>query len=270
MVNFLNKKVYQDLKDGIYSNLSHHVRDLTIINLQNDFSLVIAVDSDGGIGPLSADVVKTSHYTLGRFAIRVPLMEVIASGAIPIAAFDMLTVPMKKYGEEIIHGIRSELKAAGFGEEFPLSGSTEDNIPTTMTGIGTLVLGIVHKDDFRPGSSEEGDVILCLGIPKSGPEDEVKLEDEDLVQQIHIKEILKIEDAHDILPVGSRGIYHEAEQLANQAKLVFVPDEKQKLDVRKSAGPNTCVLISGIPSVENNIAEIVSTPLTQIGRLTSA
>lgn len=264
---FFSKNVYEDLKRGLSSNLSHKVRDLTTINLQNDFSVVIAVDSDGGIGSLPDDVIKCSNYTLGRFAMRVPLMEVLTSGAVPLAAFDMLTVPMKKYGEEIIRGIKSELKSAGLREDFPLSGSTEDNIPTTMTGIGTLVLGIVHKDDFRPGSSRKGDVVLCIGKPKSGPEDEVTLEDEEIIQQSQLRDILKTADVHDVLPVGSRGILYEAKQIAELAGLLFVPEEKHNLNMKKSAGPSTCVLISGDPSLEKKLTEIVSAPIIKIGKL---
>ncbi|MDD3095077.1 MAG: hypothetical protein PHD63_02435, partial [Candidatus Marinimicrobia bacterium] len=113
------------------------VRDLTMIRISNRHSVVIAVDSDGGIGPQEGDVVKVPAYVSGRFAIRVPLLEILASGATPLCAFDMLTTPMNEIGKEILRGVRDELKAAGFGENFIVSGSTEDNVPTNMTGIGT-------------------------------------------------------------------------------------------------------------------------------------
>ena len=51
---------------------SRQVRDLTVLDLGNGFSLVVAVDSDGGIGPREHDVVPVTDYVLGRFAMRVP------------------------------------------------------------------------------------------------------------------------------------------------------------------------------------------------------
>jgi selenophosphate synthetase-related protein len=201
--------LYLALKKGLNPFQTSQVRDLTKIGLGNKYALIIAVDSDGGIGPLPADVVKCSDYTLGRFAIRVPLMEIIASGAYPLAAFDMLTLPMQPHGIEVIRGIQAELAEAGLNEDFPLSGSTEDNIPTSMTGVGTLVMGLVKEEDFRPGSSQLGDQVLCLGLPKSGPEDVVSLEDDDIIRLSQLKEVTMMEGVNDILPVGSRGVLFE-------------------------------------------------------------
>ncbi len=243
------------------------VRDLTALELGNGFSLVVAVDSDGGIGPRENDVVKVSDYLVGRFAMRVPLIEILCCGALPLAAFDMLTVSMDDGGDEIVRGIRDELAEAGLPENFPLSGSSEDNVPTTMTGVGTTVLGLVHDDDFRPGTSQADDVVLCVGLPKSGPDDEIRLDDEEIVRQSQIRALLGVDGVHDVLPVGSRGALYEAEEMAKSAGLRFVESQEAAIDPMKSAGPSTCVLVSAeAPEIES-IADAVAVPVAFLGRL---
>ena len=194
-------------------------------------------------------------------------MEVLSCGAIPIAAFDMLTVPMDELGREIVHGVRDELADAGLGADFPLSGSTEDNVPTDSTGVAATVLGLVHQDDFRPGISSSGDRVLCVGHPKSAPGDEITLDDKEIVRPSHIKELLRREGVHDLLPVGSRGVLYEARELASSAGLEFIMTRGTKLDVDKSAGPSTCALSSIAADGGGSIARELSIPVTEIGKL---
>ncbi|MFQ5528148.1 MAG: AIR synthase related protein [Thermoanaerobaculia bacterium] len=258
---------YSQARSGQSSFPSRPVRDLTTLGLGNGFTLVVAVDSDGGIGPRENDVIRVSDYLLGRFAMRVPLMEILCSGALPLAAFDMLTVPIEGGGDEIIRGIRDELEEAGLPADFPLSGSTEDNVPTTMTGVGTTVLGLVHEDDFRPGTSKAGDVVLCAGVPKSGPDDEIRLDDQEIVRQSQIQKLLEVEGVHDALPVGSRGVLQEAEEMARSAGLAFVALEGIAINLVKSAGPSTCALLSLASADAESVAGAVPVPMTTLGWL---
>jgi len=259
--------LYDQLKNSWHFFPNSKVRDLTKIELNNYYFLIVAVDSDGGIGNLEGDTVKCDPYQLGRFAMRVPLMEILSSGALPVAAFDMLTIPMKGPGKEIVRGVRDELAMAGLGKDFPLSGSTEDNVPTIMTGIGTTIIGIAHKNDFRPGSAQNGDVIICIGVPKSAPDDRVLLGDIDIINQNDIVELLKIPEVHDILPVGSRGVLYEAGEMARLAGLNISQYDNIKINAKKSAGPSTCVIISCSQSIKNKIQEIIHVPIYPIGEL---
>ena len=258
---------YSRSRGGTGGFPSRAVRDLTLLDLAGGFSLVVAVDSDGGIGPREHDVVRVSDYLLGRFAMRVPLVEVLSSGATPIAAFDMLTMSMGGGGSEIVRGIRAELAEAGLPEDFPLSGSTEDNVPTTMTGVGTTLLGIVAEADFRPGSSEPGDVVLCAGVPKSGPDDEIRLDDPEIARCAEIAGLLRIDGVHDLLPVGSRGIAGESLELARSADLGFEASTEAPLDTSKSAGPSTCILVSALPSAVDAVTGAVTAPVATVGKL---
>ncbi len=260
--------LYLELRSKMYSSERiYQVRDLTKINLQGDFALIIAVDSDGGIGPLQGDTIYCPAYQLGRFAIRVPLLEILSAGATPVAAFDMLTTKMEGVGAEIIAGIRDELKDAGLPETFPLSGSTEDNVPTIMTGIGTVIIGLVKQQDFRPGSSQPSDLILCIGKPKSAPEDTVRQDDSEIVHHKDVINLLKIDGVHDILPVGSHGVAFEANQLAQTAGLTFYSATNVAINLTKSGGPSTCVLVSCHEKAFEEIKQKIRVPTFLLGKL---
>ncbi len=258
--------LYRQLKSGLIGERADTVRDLTRIALTKEYSLIIAVDSDGGIGSLEGDTIKCDPYQLGRFAMRVPLLELLSCGASPLAAFDMLTIPMEGPGEEIVRGVRDELKQAGLKSDFPLSGSTEDNVPTVMTGIGTTIVGLVHNADFRPGKSHRGDITICVGIPKSAPDDIVLLEDKEMVNQQDILNILKVEGVHEILPIGSKGVENEAQQMAKFSSMGFLPEENIEIFLNKSGGPSTCVIVSCMPEVIKQIKNIVAVPVKIIGK----
>ena len=264
--NFDLLEFYRNIKKKESPTITSQIRDLTRIEIGNGISLIIAVDSDGGIGPLDGDVVRCSAYQLGRFAMRVPLLELLACGATPLAAFDMLTVPMKPHGSEIVRGVRDELNGAGLRNDFPLSGSTEDNVPTNMTGIGTTIIGIVHETDLRPGTSRSNDVVLCIGVPKTGPEDQITLNDPEIISQQDFLKIRKIAAVHDILPVGSRGIYYEVGEMARLAGLRINLGKTPAINIKKSAGPSTCVLISGTDDIIDLIKKQVKAPLFYIGK----
>ena len=216
---------------------------------------------------MEVDTVFCPAYELGRLAIRVPLLEILCSGAIPLAAYDMLTMKMEGVGAEIVQGIRDELKSAGFDENFPLSGSTEDNVPTRMTGVGTTIIGLVQANEFRPGSSQPEDRVVCLGLPKSAPDDRVRSDDPEMIQQSDLKMVLGVDGVHDILPVGSHGIGHEANAMAQDAGLILVPDAQCPLSFQKSAGPSTCVIASCRNSIVEKLSGIIHAPVTLLGKM---
>lgn len=246
---------------------SKQVRDLTVLTLSDDLMLVVAVDSDGGIGPKPGDVVKVSGVEAGRFAMRVPLMEILACGAVPVAAFDCLTVEMEPTGKTIISGVREELRSIGLSEHFPLSGSTEDNVPTRQTGIGVMVLGIVQSGDFRPGTSKKHDVVFCIGVPKSGPKDTVSLNDPSIATSAAVASVRLLDHVHDILPVGSKGILYEANEMAKSAELHFESSPSCTIDLERSAGPSTCFICSGPRRLRDEVAAITMLPVETIGTM---
>lgn len=212
------------------------------------------------------DEVRISWSITGRLTTRVALMEVLSTGAVP----QMMTVAISNEpyptGEGILEGVREELVFARL--TLPMAISTEKNIITQQTGLGVSVIGVAEKNQLRIGTSQSGDNIYCLGFPKVGPEIN-NPEDSEIVQIHHIQALLNICGVHDIIPVGSRGIHVEAQQLASNVKKQMIVDPSCVLDLHKSAGPSTCLIVSASSS---SIFDLKSSgferlPLTKLGRL---
>ncbi|RAP28121.1 hypothetical protein C2W64_00587 [Brevibacillus laterosporus] len=220
------------------------VRDLTLFRINEEQSIVIACDSDGGIGTKPHDIVQIAPDILGRFAVRVPLFELFACGASPFMICDTLSVEFEGYGEEILRGIKEYAKEAGVTEDIQFTGSTEENVPTMQTGVGITVLGLVQQSQFSPGTAQPTEAIMCAGLPKSGPEHEVRLDDPDIISLADLIRLRAHPDVHDLLPVGSKGISYEMKQLASSASLTYHLISPLTLDLEESGGPSTCVIFS--------------------------
>lgn len=243
------------------------VRDLSVIDLDGTSLLVVACDSDGGIGPKELDTIYCAGHVLGRFAARVPLLEVLASGARPFLLVNCLAVEMDPTGKEIIGGIQQEASEAGLDPGSAITGSTEDNVATRQTGVGVVVLGIASKQAFRPNRSRAADLVYRVGVPKSAPRHQVFPHDPQIMDVTALREICQYEYIHDILPVGSKGIEYEARQLAMSSNLAFEKAGDPEIEWRASAGPATCVLVSIDPRGASDFEKRVPKPSLRIGTL---
>lgn len=241
------------------------VRDLSIINLNNDYSLVVACDSAGAVGNKELDDLKVSNYILGRFTARVALLEVVAAGAIPILISDTLGVEMEPSGREIIQGIKDELKLLGLAEKVHLTGSTEENFKPRQTGIGITVVGLGKTSGLKVGQARGGHELLCFGYPKVGAE--VQLDDPEIVSVATALELLAYEGVQEMVPVGSKGILYEARLLADSAGCRLALEPQCPLPLEKTAGPATCLLVAVEPRLTSVLQRDFSLPVTKIGVL---
>ncbi|MFN7251073.1 MAG: AIR synthase related protein [Anaerobacillus sp.] len=235
-------------------------RDLTILH-DDEKSFVIACDSSGGIGPKKLDVVKTDGYTLGRFLARVVLMEIISVGAKPITIIDTLAVEMNPTGQEIISGIRAEAEQLGLDTNNLLNGSTEENMPVQQTGVGITAIGEVSNLECE---SSPGDQVICIGVPKVG--NEVSLEDPEICNLPVVQELREIVGVHEIVPIGSKGINYELNELLKRNQMSLIKFQTG-LDLHKSAGPVTCVIATVKLECIETIKKIVTQPISILGRL---
>jgi selenophosphate synthetase-related protein len=244
------------------------VRDLSVLTIAPGVLLVVACDSNGGIGPKPRDTVATSGYELGRLAARVPLEEMLACGATPLLLIDTLNVEREPTGVAILAGVRDEMRDAGMDGASALNGSTEDNVLTVATGVGIVVLGLATEARFRPGRAQAGDAVLCVGIPKSAPRYHVVSDDLDILRPSAVRALAAMDAVRDILPVGSRGVLAEAHDLAASANLTFAPDANASIDLTASGGPGTCCLVTVVPGTISHLTSLPDLPpIAAIGTL---
>lgn len=244
-------------------------RDLSLLALPGELVLVSACDSIGAIGAKELDVVKVSGYFVGRAVARVPLMEILATGAQPVALYNILTVEREPSGEEIIQGIVHELELAGIDPGLIMNGSTEENVTTRQTGVGVVVQGLAAQKDLLIGKAQKGDLVMAFGLPKVGAEvAKGGPDDPEVAKPALIKDLLTWGQVHELLPVGSKGVLYECRELAHTAKTEFELDTQTTINISKSAGPATCLLAAIPPeSLESLQKAGFSVPWQVVGRL---
>ena len=238
-------------------------RDLTLVPLSHDELLVIACDSLGGIGPKPHDRLKVPAEIVGQYAVRGPLMEVLAAGAKPVAVINTLGVEMMPTGAAIVQGIRKELVLSRLPADTLVTGSTEENVKTCQTALGITVVGKVSRSELRLGKSFARDIIACVGKPLVG--EEVLLGTPADTRLLF--ELLALPWLHEILPVGSKGLRHEADALAAGAGLKLILSLDLKLDLEKSAGPSTCLLVTLAEKHLSALQEVSNLPVFKLGSL---
>ena len=215
-------------------------RDISLIDIGENRYLVIACDVSGGIGPKSKDKVKTDGETVGLYTTRVALMEVLAVGAKPISVIDTLSVEYNPTGKNIIKGIEKALSEINLDKKM-INGSTEDNIVTHETGAGITVIGIMDRE-VQINCTQKNNILASIGLPLVGREvlnsPELKADIFDL-QNLREKGYV-----NEIMVVGSKGIKYEAELMAEMSDLEVNFKQSLNLNIEKSAGPATVILVS--------------------------
>ena len=231
-------------------------RDLTIISGVGDNCLVIACDSCGAVGAKREDVLRLPARYAAKFTARVALTEVMCSGAMPVTIINGAANEMEPTGEELIRGIQEELKNANIAD-IVLTGSTEENFATNMTALAITVIGIASEHELRFKPAAKGDKLILLGKPSVGGE--VDLESAGFYAEI--RQLLALPEVREVVPVGSKGIAYEAENLASMNGMVFNLSDAENMvsvDLYKSAGPATCLLVLCCASVAHKVLAVCS------------
>lgn len=230
------------------------IRDLVLVDIDENKSMVIACDSCGSIGDKPHDALKVPPFITGKYTVRVGLLEVLSSGAEVVTVIDNVCAEMKPTGEEIIKGIKSELELANINS-VALNGSTEENFPCVSTGLGITIIGISEKSKLRVNNIKDDILIYSIGIPKVG--EEISYEyDEDIFQYDVLYYLRELKEVKEIVPVGSKGILYEAEELAKNNCMEFILEENLSIDINRSCGPATVAIIAVDKNIEEKIKAI--------------
>jgi thiamine monophosphate kinase len=245
---------------------ARRVRDLSIIGMADGSHLVVACDSIGGIGPKAGDTVSETAYPTGYFAVRTAVLEVLAIGAEPRLIVNNLCFESGTDADTMIAAMVDVAAEVGL-DASAVTGSTEDNVSTTTTGIGITVIGSAGAGALRSGRSRPGDLVACLGLPRSAPRYRLTVGEPTMPSIAEVRRALAVPGVREALPVGSAGIAHEMTALADTAGLVCLPASGD-LDLHESGGPASCVLVALDPTALTDLRMIrPDLPLAVVGHL---
>lgn len=240
------------------------VRDLSLIELDNKTTMVIACDSCGAIGMKEGDTFKVPPLYVGKFTSRVALLEVLSAGAQVVAITNNVSNEMEPTGKEVIKGIYEELNEAGI-DEAVLTGSTEENFKTISTAVGITVIGVVPHNCVKVNTSLDGAFVISIGLPKVGAELNY-VKDEEIISYLQLKTLLSLDKVYEVIPVGSKGIAYECEQMALYNNMEICLEDKPNIDIYKSGGPATCVIAAVEADFVGELCSIIPN-VNIIGRL---
>lgn len=239
-------------------------RDITLLGIDDKNLLTVACDSAGGIGNKENDVIKVDPYITGYYTACVSLAETIAIGAEPITVINTLSVEMNDTGKRIIMGIKDALNQVGLNNESLVTGSTEENIPVTVTGLGLTIIGKVNTDSWKLPKPKSGNAAIVVGIPKVG--DKVVNDKGEIINLDILMKLKKLDYIEDILPVGSKGIRYEAWEMAKTGNKQFIESEEIAVDMDISAGPATCAIVAVDDKYLGDIQKVINVPINVIGK----
>jgi len=241
--------------------------DVSILKMPTGHAIVTGSTSMGAVGPKEMDKVKVDGRVLGKFLARVALMDVTATGAFPLLLSLTLGVEKEPTGNEISEGIKREMRSIGLDPNQVLMENTEENFQTVQTGAGLTVVGLANEDELRLGKTLPGDLIVAIGRPKVGVEVIAAEVHGEIADLKNVTQLAQKKYVHDIAPVGGFGIASEAKIVAygvgRQLKLL----ETNGVDLNKSAGPATVVLVTIDKDKLEDLRTLIPKPINVVGEI---
>jgi selenophosphate synthetase-related protein len=241
--------------------------DVSILKIPTGHAIVTGSTSSGAVGPKRLDEVKVDGCLLGRFLARVALMDVTAVGAFPILLSATLSVEKEPTGRDILQGIKLEAKTIGLEPNQVLLENTEDNFQTIQTGAGLTVVGFANEDELRLGKTCPGDLVVAVGKPKVGEEVVLAEKRNEIADLKDVVELSQKKYVHDIAPVGTAGIAGEATVMAYGVGRPLKNIEVQGLDLAKTAGPATVVLVTVEKDRLDDLKSLIHKPINVVGEI---
>lgn len=213
-------------------------RDISVI--QNDPFIVLATDSSGAIGEKEHDSLPVQIEMAAAHCLRVCLVELTAVGATPEIIISTVSNAFEPTGRKIRDEIQRQCEHYRI-TDYDITGSSEENFSTSMTGFGITVVGSARQLHWK--QTRIGDACYLYGMPYVG---QLVLDHEDaLLDPMIIQTLFRQYEIHDLLPCGSGGIQRELDVLCSEMNLSF--ECGQNIDPKllvKSAGPATCGIFS--------------------------
>ena len=241
--------------------------DVSILKVPTGHAIVTGSTSSGAVGPKELDKVKVDGRILGKFLARVALMDVTATGAFPVLLSVTLGVEKEPTGNAILEGIRREARNIGLDPNQVLMENTEDNFETVQTGAGLTVVGFANEEELRLGKTLPGDLIVAVGKPKVGDEVIAAEARGEIADLKNVTQLAQRKYVHDIVAVGGFGIASEAKMMAYGVGRQLKLREAEGLDLNKSAGPATVILVTIDKDRLEDLTALIPKPINVIGEI---
>jgi hypothetical protein len=224
------------------------MRDVLYIPGGSGETLIISSDNSGGIGLKEADHVKVPYETVAYFAFRTAVMENLSAGGVPFAAV-LHNFAGDEHWNALAGGIEKGAQEAGM-EGLTVTGSTESNFDLLQSAVGLIVIGKKTGRPEDPPFYTGREKLAVIGLPLVG--EEVLSKKEAIAPLSLFKEISLMEGVRT-LPVGSKGILYELNELFANRKFTRNEVSCKGVDLLKSGGPSCCFIASYPEELEREI-----------------
>ncbi|RLE49325.1 MAG: hypothetical protein DRJ33_08370 [Candidatus Methanomethylicota archaeon] len=241
--------------------------DVLLIKRTHGDIIAISCSSSGGIGEKSLDKVKVPGRLLGMCMARLAIMDLMCINAKLLGIALSLSVNPAD-SREITEGVKVILSKTGIDADRSLLLNAEEVIEVDQTGLGIMAIGEASEDQLKIGASKPGDKLVLVGKPCSGELALRAIEAGRAVELWEVERLLTLEIVHEVIPVDSKGVEHEALTLAYTSGRRLRFYENINADLRCSGGPATAVLLTVDPQGVGEIKKLTSKPVEVIGELT--
>ncbi|MBO9128281.1 ATPase [Bacillus sp. 165] len=230
------------------------MRDVILHTLGNGEKLVISTDNAGAIGEKEGDIVSVPYSAVAYYTARVALMECIAVGGEPevIVVQNFINNDVYVSLLEGIHRASEEL----FLHSIAVTGSSETNFSLIQSCVGITVIGKVKEHHLKINRTPNGARFAVIGKPLVG--EAVVSQQEQVLPLSLFRKLVAHEAVFEVVPVGSKGVSFELEALL-QVNKIHYKAYKAAIDIKVSAGPSTCVVISYNAKEEKAIQRLCNT-----------
>jgi hypothetical protein len=228
------------------------MRDVLFLPIAQNKELVFATDNTGGIGLKEKDAVKVDYETIGYFGMRVAMLECLSTGAKPLFAV-VYNFCGDDHWMSLMKGVKRTLKELHI-DHIPVTGSTESNFSFEQSAVGFLAGGEVEIESKKIAQTPPDAQWAVIGTPLVGPD--VLNHQEQIAPLQLFQQIIELEEVYELLPVGSKGIFYEANMLANMNGIT-IKEIETDLDIQASSGPATCWIVTYHPAGETKIRSLV-------------
>ncbi|WP_408006363.1 ATP-binding protein [Pseudalkalibacillus sp. A8] len=224
------------------------MRNAVIVPFNEDENLIMTSDNCGAIGEKDRDKVEVPYEIVSYYSFRVAVMECMAAGGEPISV-NLHNFCGNEAWRSLVKGVEKGLSELEM-DQVVITGSTESNFSMEQSAIGIVVTGRGAPTEMEVPFEELQ--VAVIGSPLVGSE---VIEQNQKVASLSVfKRLLLLDDLY-VWPVGSKGILHELSQMNSRW---VSPDLHidSDLDLTKSAGPSTCLIVLYPPELDSHIRDI--------------